>query len=259
MRANSCPKAAIHLSAAYALLACSAACFAQNLPPAAPQQTMAQLAPFSASGTQALHPAWRLTGLPTKLKVPNTRFELAASGGETVLQISTDKSYGVLTHVWQGAHPAQLAWRWRVPQALADANLSTKAGDDAALKVCVMFDQPLADIPLLQRASLALARTATGQDLPSATLCYVWDARTPAGTRGANPYSARVRYLVLDGLNTPAGAWQNQQRRVADDFQALFGAESPTTPPVIAVAVGADSDNTQGQSLAFLSQLRWLP
>ena len=128
MRANSCPKVAFHLSAACALLACSAACFAQNLPPAAPLQTMAQLAPFSASGTQALHPAWRLTGLPTKLKVPNTRFELAASGGETVLQISTDKSYGVLTHVWQGAHPAQLAWRWRVPQALADANLSTKAG-----------------------------------------------------------------------------------------------------------------------------------
>jgi hypothetical protein len=46
---------------------------------------------------------------------------------------------------------------------------------------------------------------------------------------------------------------------VADDFQALFGAESPATPPVIAVAVGGDSDNTQGQSLAFLSQLRWLP
>ena len=220
---------------------------------------MTQLAPFSESGTQAIHPAWRLTGLPGKLKVPNSRFEVLSLKGEQVLQISTDKSYGVLTHAWQGPAPAQLAWRWRVPQPVMNANLSTKAGDDAALKVCVMFDQAAADIPLLQRASLALARTATGQDLPSATLCYVWDARTPVGTSGANPYSGRVRYLVLDGPSAPSGQWQMQQRRVADDFQALFGTESAVTPPIIAVAVGADSDNTQGQSLAYLSQLRWLP
>ena len=243
--------------AALALLACSTACLAQN---SAPSPTLA-LAPFSDSDTTrpALHPAWRLTGLPAKLKVPTARFEVSSAGGEAVLQISTDKSYGVLTHAWQGPAPAQLAWRWRVTQPVANANLSTKAGDDAALKVCVMFDQPLADIPFLQRAALAVARSATGQDLPSATLCYVWDARSPVGTSGANPYSARVRYIVLNGPSNPSGQWQTQQRRVADDFQALFGAESATTPPIIAIAVGADSDNTQGQSTATLSQLRWLP
>jgi hypothetical protein len=242
------------------MLAFSTACFSQNSNTTAPPLPGAQLAPFSATGALPLHPAWHLTGLPGKLKVPSSRFEINQLGDVSVLQISTDRSYGVLTHAWQGATPAQLAWRWRVPQPLIHADLRTKAGDDAALKVCVMFDQPLADIPLLQRASLALARTATGQDLPSATLCYVWDAKLPPGTSGSNPYSARVRYLVLDGLNAPTGGqWQNQQRRVADDFRALFGAESAVTPPVIAVAVGADSDNTQGQSLAYLSQLRWLP
>jgi hypothetical protein len=241
------------------MLAISTACFAQNSNNTAPTLPGAQLAPFSATGALPLHPAWHLTGLPGKLKVPTSRFEISKLGDVAVLQISTDSSYGVLTHAWQGATPAQLAWRWRVQQPLVNADLRTKAGDDAALKVCVMFDQPLADIPLLQRAGLALARAATGQDLPSATLCYVWDAKLPPGTSGSNPYSARVRYLVLDGLNAPSGQWQNQQRRVAEDFRALFGAESAVTPPVIAVAVGADSDNTQGQSLAYLSQLRWLP
>ena len=241
--------------AALVLLACSAACLAQNSPP-----TLA-LAPFSDgdSPRPGLHPAWRLSGLPAKFKVPIANFEVTGTGGEAVLQISTDKSYGVLTHAWQGPAPAQLAWRWRVTQPVANANLSTKAGDDAALKVCVMFDQATADIPLLQRAALALARSATGQDLPPATLCYVWDARTPVGTSGANPYSGRVRYMVLNGPSNPNGQWQTQQRRVADDFQALFGLESATTPPIIAIAVGADSDNTQGQSTAYLSQLRWLP
>ena len=217
------------------------------------------LAPFNQSGSLALHPAWHFVGLPNGKAKPPTHFEVVTLAGEAVLQISTDKSYGALVHTWQGAPPVQLAWQWRVEQPLAHADIATKAGDDAALKVCVLFDQPLSDIPLLQRASLAIARASTGQSLPSATLCYVWDKHYPAGTSGANPFTARVRYLVLDGLTTPLRQWSSQRRRVADDFQHLFGHESPVTPPVIGVAVGADSDNTQGQSLAYLRQLHWLP
>ena len=217
----------------------------------------AALAPFGVAGSDALHPAWRLSGLPGKQAAPVSRFEISTRAGEPALRLSTDKSYGVLAHDWVGPAPAELSWRWRVDQPLERADIATKKGDDAALKVCVMFDQPLADIPLLQRATLALARAATGQALPNATLCYLWDQRYPAGTSGANPYTARVRYIVLDGAQT--GQWTTQRRRVAQDFQRLFGNESPVTPPVLTVAVGADSDNTQGQSLAYLSQLRWLP
>jgi len=138
------------------------------------------------------------------------------------------------------------------------ADIATKAGDDAALKVCVMFRQPLEDIPFFQRTALALARAATGQDIPSATLCYLWDSRYPAGTRGANPYSARLRYMVINGAETPPGQWQQQRRRIAADFATLFGTESATLPPIMAVAVGADSDNTQSNSVAYVTQLRWL-
>ena len=69
----------------------------------------------------------------------------------------------------------------------------------------------------------------------------------------------RVRYLVLNGVETPTGQWTSQRRRIADDFAALFGTESHALPPVIAVAVGADSDNTHGTSVAYLAQLRWIP
>jgi hypothetical protein len=104
---------------------------------------------------------------------------------------------------------------------------------------------------------LALARAAMGQDIPSATLCYLWDSRYPAGTRGANPYSARLRYIVLTGSKTQPGQWQPQRRRIADDFATLFGTESATLHPVVAVAVGADSDNTQTTSVAYVTQLHW--
>ncbi len=224
-------------------------------------QTPPQLAPFFAAGSTQLNPAWRLTGLPGKQAIPLTRFEAYPVNGDTALLLASSKSYGALTHAWPAATPApaELAWRWRLDQALAQPDLATKGGDDAALKVCVMFDQPLTDIPFFQRASLSLARAATGQDIPNATLCYIWDSRYPAGTRGANPYSARVRYIVLNGVESPTGQWVSQRRRIADDFLKMYGTESTTVPAVIAIAVGADSDNTSGQSLGYLAALRWLP
>ncbi len=217
------------------------------------------LAPFDAAAGVALHPAWVASGLPADKGVPRSRFSLVPLEGETVLELTTNASYGVISHAWAGPVPAHLGWRWRLERGLPQADIATKPGDDAALKVCVMFDQPLADIPFGQRAALSLARAVTGQALPAATLCYLWDSRYPAGSSGANPYSARVRYLVLDGPASPSGQWVTQRRNVAEDFARLFGQESASTPPLLAVAVGADSDNTGGQSLAYLTQLRWNP
>ena len=217
------------------------------------------LTPFDAAAGVALHPAWVVSGLPADKAVPRSRFSLVPLAGDTVLELSTNASYGVISHAWAGPVPPYLSWRWRLERGLPQADIATKPGDDAALKVCVMFDQPLADIPFGQRAALSLARAVTGQSLPAATLCYLWDSRYPAGSAGANPYSARVRYLVLDGPASPSGQWVTQRRNVTEDFARLFGQESRSTPPVIAVAVGADSDNTGGQSLAYLTQMRWNP
>lgn len=216
-----------------------------------------RLAPFGPGAGGGLNGAWAISGLPDK-KIALSRFEWTTHQGEPALQLSTDRSYGVITHVWSDPAPIELAWRWQLTQAMPKADIASKGGDDAALKVCVMFRQPLQDIPFLQRTALALARATTGQDLPSATLCYLWDSRYPAGTRGANPYSARLRYIVLNGSETQPGQWQQQRRRIADDFATLFGTESATLPPVVAVAVGADSDNTQSTSVAYVTQLRWL-
>lgn len=216
------------------------------------------LAPLVTAGSLTPNPVWRLSGLPDN-KAPRSTFETTTLNGETVLALRTQGSYGVLTHAWQGRAPEFLSWRWRLEQPLAAADIKTKAGDDAALKVCVMLDQPQADIPFLQRSVLALARSVSGQNLPSATLCYLWDSRYPAGSTGPNPYSARVRFMVLNGTESATGQWVSQRRNIAEDFALLFGQESAALPRLTAVAVGADSDNTQGSSLGYVTQLRALP
>jgi hypothetical protein len=230
------------------------AAFSQNETVESPKQ----LAPFGNVAASALNPAWKITGLPDN-KAPLSQFEWRTADGQAALALRTAASYGVLRHVWRGSAPAELAWNWRLDQPVAQADIQTKGGDDAALKVCVMFEQPMTDIPFLQRAALGIARTATGEYLPSATLCYLWDVRYPAGTRGPNPYSGRVRYIVVSGSEARLGQWVSQRRRVAEDFALMFGQETKTLPAITAVAVGADSDNTKGSSLGYLADLRWLP
>ena len=236
-------------------LACAtASAFAQSLSPLVPTDG-------SAAST------WRFVGFPkSKADIPPTRFELADVQGERALKVSTRASYGTWVHGLNKAKPGRLQWHWRLDQPLTGgkgvADILTKVGDDAALKVCVMFDHPLDRVPFAQRTLLRIARSVSGEDLPAATLCYVWDNVHPAGLQGANPYTQRVRFITLQGKGAPLAQWQTETRDVAADFAKLFADELPAeagVPKVRAVLIGADSDNTGAQSLGWVRDLQWQP
>lgn len=225
---------------------------------AAPASSSADNSSSSSNSSSALHiaPAWRPAQLPDA-RIPRGDFSAVLLDGEPALRLKTKRSYGTLLHPWAGAPGGRLRWQWRLDQPLPQADIRQRGGDDAALKVCAMFDQPLADMPFIERNTLRLARAASGEALPAATVCYLWDSRYAAGSSGANPYSARVRYIVLQGPSGPSGQFVTEQRDLARDFLQLFGSESAQVPPLVAIAVGADSDNTQGSSLGFLRGLSW--
>lgn len=219
----------------------------------------------------ALSADWRFVGFPKKqAEIPPTRFSAATVDGERALQVATDRAYGTWVSRWTGPLPAaRLGWRWRLDTPLSGgtgaADLLSKAGDDAALKVCVMFDQPLERVPFLERTVLRIARRVSGAPLPAATLCYVWDSAGAAGVQGANPYTRRVRFISLQGHDAPLGRWVSEARDVAQDFATLFadelpqGAQTPRAalPPITTVLIGADSDNTASRSLGYVADLLW--
>ena len=49
--------------------------------------------------------------------------------------------------------------------------------------------------------------------------------------------------------------WRDERRDIAADFRQLFGDESPEVPEILAIALGADADNTRGRSLAHVADL----
>ena len=204
-------------------------------------------------------PGWEFSGLPDQ-KLPRTRYENVLLDGQRVLRAEAQGSYGHLVHdLPPSTSPAsgQLVWRWRLDRANPRADLRQKAGDDVALKVCASFDLPLAQVPFVERQVLRLARSRTGQALPAATVCYVWDPSLPAGTVLDNAYSRRLRMVVVRGQGDALGAWADERRDVAADLRRLFGDElggaGDALPPLTAVAVSADADNTGADSLGHVA------
>lgn len=222
---------------------------------AAGPAALAPLAPLTAIDRPGT--PWQRAGLPRQTK-PWTAFSVVTAGTEPVLQVDADNSYGNLLHLLPEGTPGtgrHLSWRWRVLQGNPAADLLRKDGDDTPIKVCAMFDMPLAAVPFIERQLLRLARERSGEPLPTATVCYVWDAKLAPGTSADNAFTHRMRMIVLQGPQSPLKAWQAERRDLAADFLRLFGDESRAVPPVLGILVGADADNTHAQSQAQVTDL----
>ena len=245
----------------HATLACASSLLILmgNLPAAADDRI--RIAPFSEARGGKLPAPWRSVGLPGSSK-PLTRFDLVPLDGLTVLRVLADHSYANLVHdlpdvvVTRGT---QLRWRWRLDQPLPDADLRRRETDDTALKVCLLFNAPAENLGALEQSLLGVARAISGEKLPAATLCYVWDNTLPVGTVLNNAFTGRIRMIVVDSGTKALGHWVSHQRDVAADFSRAFGREFPTLPPLEGVAVGADADNTGGHSVGFVGDVTLSP
>ncbi len=198
---------------------------------------------------------WKFIGLPNQTK-PMTRFSLVDLDGKRSLKVEADLSYGNLVHPVRVTEPGtQLAWQWRVEKFIDAADLREKTGDDTAVKVCVFFDHALEKVPFGERQLLRLARSRTADLLPAATVCYVWDNKLAVGTTLDNAFTRRMRYMVLQNGKDAAGRWTAQKRDVGADFLKLFGDEATEAAPIVGIAIGADSDNTQSHSVGYVADL----
>lgn len=217
------------------------------------------IAPFSAAAIGEAPAAWKFATLPNKQP---TRYSIVDLGGAHVLKVEADDSYGNLVH---GLHAqvgerSTLAWRWRVDKLVDEADVKTRAGDDSPAKLCVFFAFDRAKLPLGERTKLAIAASTTGQEMPTETLCYVWDNKLAVETGLPNAFTKRVRFIVLQSGSAKLAQWVPQRRNLVADYQRMFADESDgKVPEVVGVAVSADADNTHGKGLAYFGDITLTP
>lgn len=224
-------------------------------PTPSPAPAGRQPPPFSDAALGTAVPAgWRHQTLP---KVPRAnQFEIVAEQGVNVLQVRSQASASswLCPLVASPAAPLWLHWRWKVSRPVAGSDLRVKAGDDYAARLYVLFDLPLERLSLGDRLRLQAARVLSGAEVPAAALCYVWGQAQPAGSSGWNPYTDRVRMIVLDSGAALAQQWRSHARPIGQDWAEAFGGEMP---PISGLAVSADTDNTGEQAEAWFGDLRW--
>ncbi len=206
-------------------------------------------------------PAWADAPLPAQT-LPATRFESIVVDGLPGWRLVVQGSYGNRVHEVRGeaATARRLSWRWGLDRGIDGADLASKPADDAAVKVCVLFDMPDDRVPFVERQMLRVARAVSGQSLPAATLCYAWAPLAREGVVIANAYTRRMRWKVLRGT-APTGpeGWHEESRDLHADFLEAFGDETAQVPPILAVLVGADADNTGGEGQARIVGLALRP
>jgi hypothetical protein len=96
----------------------------------------------------------------------------------------------------------------------------------------------------------------TGEEMPYATLMYVWCNQCEPGTVIASPRTDRIRKLVVESGPRRLNQWLDYERDIRADYERVFG-EKPGA--LVGIGIMSDTDNTRSRSQAWYGPLRLLP
>ncbi|PZX11769.1 Protein of unknown function (DUF3047) [Palleronia aestuarii] len=137
------------------------------------------------------------------------------------------------------------SWSWSVSRGVAATDLTRKGGDDRNIAIYFVFADPgtaagLRGQPLRRLLSTSGVRVLT----------YVWGGSAGRGAILPNPYlEGRGTTIVLRGAGTGRHA---ERVDLASDLAAIFDMRDAE---LLGVAVSADSDDTDGEIDASVSDL----
>jgi hypothetical protein len=220
----------------------------------------ASIAPFSAGGA-ALPKGWQPL-IINRTKTP-TEYRLARDPvtQEIVLHATADAAASGLRQrldVDSSAWPV-VRWRWRVLDLIVGADNQDRYAEDSPVRLMLFFDGDKSALPIKEQMMMETARLLTGEELPYATLMYIWENRFPVGTVLPNSFTAQVKLFVAgSGPDVRLGQWKDFERNYVEDYRRAFGA-SPGR--LIGVGIMTDTDNTGERIEAFYGdiELKRLP
>jgi hypothetical protein len=197
--------------------------------------------------------AWRVLEFP---KIPqHTSYTVVRSDGVNALKARADCSasarYLPLDRVDLTQTP-RLSWRWKVEQGLRSTDERIKAGDDFAARVYVLFQFDPEHASLWEKVLHRLGTTRYGELVPGSVISYVWSSREPAGTHWESPFGGSAQLISLGSGALPE--WTDVVVDVVADYRVRFGREPP---PVMALAVMTDTDNTCQRATSYYAEFRF--
>jgi len=147
-----------------------------------------------------------------------------------------------------------LRFSWWVPALIPESDMAVRERDDTMARIVLAFDGDRARLSARDAALSELSRALTGEEMPYATLMYVWSKHRPVGTVIHNPRTSRIRKLVVSTGEAQLLRWDEHARDLRADFRLAFGEEPGV---MVGQGVMSDTDNTHTRARAWYGPLRW--
>lgn len=184
----------------------------------------------------------------------NTVYRLESYQGRTVLSANSKTSASGLAVKLRPrqANNLWLQWEWKALSAIPEADNAERYNDDAPLRILVAFDGNKSKLPLKEKMNFEMANLISGQEMPYATLMYIWSGKSPVDTIITNAHTSRIKMIVVDSGWENLGSWHKHQRDLTADYKRAYG-EAPGE--IIGIALLTDTDNTKSEARAIYGDI----
>jgi len=184
----------------------------------------------------------------------NTVYRLENYQGRTVLSANSKTSASGLAIKLQPRQTQNLwlKWEWKAITSIPEADNTERYHDDAPLRILVAFDGNKSKLGLKEKMNFEMASLISGQDMPYATLMYIWSGKTPVNTILENAHTSRIKMIVVDSGSEGLGDWRKHEQDLAADYKRAYG-ENPGE--VIGIALLTDTDNTKSETRALYGDI----
>ena len=147
-----------------------------------------------------------------------------------------------------------LRFSWKVQSLIPQADMARREADDAPVRIVLAFEGDRARWSPRDTMLSELARAVTGEDMPYATLMYVWCNQRAVGEVIHNPRTGRIRKVVVESGTAGVGQWRDYERDIRADFERAFGE-----PPgrLVGIALMTDTDNTRSRAKAWYGPVQF--
>lgn len=239
------------LLAAAMLAGCSTAPPAHDPPDIGASPWAAQSTGSGAPPSQQ-GPGWRHVTFPGKSP---TKFSYLRKDGRDAVAVTAASSASMLSHKVriEAAELGSVRFSWKVPQLIAGADMALREADDSPVRVVLAFEGDRSRFSARDSMLSELMRAVIGEEMPYATLMYVWCNRRVPGTLIASPRTDRIRKLVVESGARNLNLWLDYERDIRADYERAFG-EPPGA--LVGIAIMTDSDNTHSTAQAWYGPVR---
>ena len=174
------------------------------------------------------------SGWTTKSFEGETKYSVVDTDQGHVLQAESKASASGLAYKikYDPSEYPVLSWRWKIEKTIDKGNEQTKAGDDYAARIYVIF--PHWFFPKTR------------------TLNYIWANHLPENEILPNAYTSNAMMLAAASGPEKSGEWVEVRRNIVEDYRRAFGSDPPD---VGAIAIMTDTDNTGETARAWYDDI----